>query len=66
MVPTIINLIKKQSKKIKITIFVDTGLNRTGISYDKAIEIGQMLIDNTFDISNFTEQDIESIYTTFN
>lgn len=43
MVPTIINLIKKQSKKVKITIFVDTGLNRTGISYDKAIEIAILL-----------------------
>jgi len=32
-----ISLIPK-NKKIKVTIFIDTGINRTGIPYDKAIE----------------------------
>jgi len=27
------------NKKIKITVFVDTGMNRTGVSYDNAIEL---------------------------
>jgi alanine racemase len=34
-----INLIPKKCKnKIKVTMFVDTGINRAGISYDKAID----------------------------
>jgi alanine racemase len=36
-IPQFISLIPK-NKKIKVTMFVDTGINRAGISYDKAIQ----------------------------
>ena len=32
------------SKKIKVTMFVDTGINRAGITYDKALEAFQEVI----------------------
>jgi len=35
--PEFIELIPK-NKKIKVTVFVDTGINRAGVSYEKALE----------------------------
>jgi alanine racemase len=37
IIPKFISLIPK-NKKIKVTMFVDTGINRAGIPYDKAIQ----------------------------
>lgn len=42
IIPKFIKLIPK-NKKIKVTVFVDTGINRAGISYDKALEAFKIL-----------------------
>jgi len=41
-IPKFISLIPK-NKKIKITVFVDTGINRAGVPYDKAIDTFKIL-----------------------
>jgi alanine racemase len=42
IIPKFIKLIP-QNKKIKVTVFVDTGINRAGITYDKALEAFKLL-----------------------
>lgn len=42
IIPKFLRLIPKH-KKIRVTVFVDTGINRAGISYDKALEAFQLL-----------------------
>jgi len=41
-IPKFIQLIPK-NKKIKVTVFVDTGINRAGVPYDKAIDTFKIL-----------------------
>ena len=35
------------NKKIKVTVFVDTGINRAGVPYEKAMETFQLLRENS-------------------
>lgn len=44
-IPKFIELIPR-NKKIKVTVFVDTGINRAGVPYEKALETFKLLREN--------------------